>query len=97
MKTKPFSSQVEALFERTADTYSFDRYRSWKACVRALLRRGYNDRQAETLLRSRITRWAADRTFTSRRATSNDLLRYMDEDPRAVFEAVGTVRRARAS
>jgi hypothetical protein len=89
-KKKPSSAQVQALAESTADAYSFDRYASWKACCAALLCRGYSDRQAEKILRSRITRWAADRAyFDRRRATSRHLLRFMDADPGAVFEVIG--------
>ena len=89
---KVIAAQVQALAVRTADAYSFDRYASWKACAAALLRRGYNDRQAEKILRSRIMRWVADNARHGY-ATSNDLLRFMDRDPSAIFVVLGTVVR----
>lgn len=73
------ASQIEALAERTSDAYSHDRYASWKACAAALLRRGYTDQQAEEILRSKFTRWAADRSDAPYgHATASDLLRFMD-------------------
>ena len=82
MKTKPAPAQIEALADRAADSYSADDYASWKACAAALLRRGYTDRQAEEILRSKITRWAVDAAGKPEgRATANDLLRFMDSCP----------------
>lgn len=81
---KAMAARVQVLTKRTSDAYSFDRYASWKACVAALLRHGYTDRQAERILRSRITRWAADAS-NARCATSKDLLRCLDRNyPRGV-------------
>ena len=76
MKTKVTTVQAQALADRTAAAYSCDRYASWKACAAVLLRHGYTDRQAATILRSRIARWAAD-TSNARYgyATSKDLMR----------------------
>ena len=86
-------SQVQALADRTADSYSCDRYASWKACAAALLRRGYTDRQAEEILRSKFTRWAADQSDAADgRATAADLLRFMDRcqgETRALLDEVG--------
>lgn len=72
-------AQVQALADRTADAYSHDLYASWKACAAALLRRGYTDRQAEEILRSKFTRWAAEQSDAPHgSATAADLLRLMD-------------------
>ena len=82
MTTKPDVAQIQALADRAADAYSADCYASWKACAAALLRRGYSDRQAEAILRSKITRWAVDSSGKREgRATANDLLRFMDRCP----------------
>ena len=82
MKTKTAQAQVEALADRAGDSYSAGDYASWKACGAALLRRGYSDRQAEEILRSKITRWAVDAAGKPEgRATANDLLRFMDSCP----------------
>jgi hypothetical protein len=71
----------------TEDAYSFHRYASWKACAAALLRRGYNEEQTEEILRSKITRWAADMA-RGNRATANDLVRFMDNHPNDVRAVV---------
>lgn len=69
-----------ALAARTGDAYSFGRYASWPAVCAALLRRGYDDKQVEAIVRSKWTRWAADASNKPHgKATSNDLLRWMDK------------------
>ncbi len=56
------TQRVMRLFEGTSDAYSFDRYRDrgWLACIRLLVRLGYDDRQIEAILRSKWMRWASD-------------------------------------
>lgn len=54
------SSMAAQLAERTANAYSADRYRSWKAVAALLLRRGYTMEEAEAIMRSKWMRWAAD-------------------------------------
>jgi hypothetical protein len=72
------------LAERTADAYSYDNYgeASWRACAAMLLRRGYSDEEAEAILRSKWTRWAADSTnrksWKYGATTSLDLARFID-------------------
>lgn len=88
--------KLEALVESTSDAYSFNRYMSWKACASALRNRGYNDMQVAAILRSKITRWAADQKAYSRSslATSADLIRFMDAHPKdvkAVLEEGGAL------
>lgn len=88
--------RIDALAERTSDAYSHDHYASWRAVAAALLRRGYSDRQAEEILRSKFTRWAADQSDAPYgRATARDLLRLMDRcqgETRALLEEVGQPR-----
>lgn len=69
---------VEDLADKTSDAYSATRYNSWKACIKALRKEGYDDMQIEAILRSKITRWAADRSKNSYgKASSVDLLSYV--------------------
>lgn len=78
-KTRVTQEQISALAKRTEDAFSFERYASWSAIVTALLRRGYTEAQVESILRSKIMRWAADhRSARYGRATANDLLRFID-------------------
>lgn len=49
-----------SLATKTADAYSADSYSNWTACARLLARLGYNEHQAEAILRSKWTRWARD-------------------------------------
>jgi hypothetical protein len=75
-------AQIAALAESTADAYSADSYASWSAVAGALLRRGYTAAQAESIMRSKLTRWAADQANSrDGRATANDLLRFLDRCP----------------
>lgn len=69
---------VEDLADKTRDAYSACRYNSWKACVKALRKEGYDDMQVEAILRSKTTRWAADHSKNSYgKASSVDLLNYV--------------------
>lgn len=71
---------TKQIAEKCSDAYSYDRYASWQAVTRMLLDRGYTPKQTEAILRSKLTRWAAD--FSEARygkATSKDLSRYMDK------------------
>lgn len=64
---------------RTKDAYSRDRYYSWRQCIVVLIERGYSDVECEAILKSKILRWASDRRNQPHgRASSMDLLRYMD-------------------
>ena len=68
-----------ALAEKTSDCYSFDRYSNWVAVLKMLRRRGFTEREAEAIVRSKWTRWAGD-CSTNRygRFTSSDLARFLD-------------------
>ena len=70
-----------ALAERTSDAYSSNRYgeSGWRGAAAMLLRRGFNERQAEAILRSKWTRWAADQAGKRYGHTSGaDLARFLD-------------------
>lgn len=62
---------------RTQDAYSSDRYRSWRAVAAALLKRGYDERQVEAIMRSKWTRWAAADQVMGK-ASAKDLLAFID-------------------
>jgi hypothetical protein len=60
------------------DAYSFDRYRSWPAVSEAFLKAGLDPLQAEAMMRSKHTRWAADASNRAYgRATSTDITKYI--------------------
>ena len=88
-----YSAEARELAKRTKDAYSYKRYASWYACADALLKRGYTVPAAAVILRSKITRWAADAAHArDGRATSKDLLRYIDahdKDIRFVLDEEG--------
>jgi hypothetical protein len=79
---QPNEAHARALAEKTADAFSYDRYgeRGWRACVKLLIRRGYNDREVEAILRSKWMRWAGDGAQTTRYGHHNsvDLARFLD-------------------
>ena len=85
MSAAEISVRAVALAEATADAYSWDNYGEarWLACARMLLRRGYTEREAEAILRSKWTRWAADRASSRKgwrygRTNSADLARMLE-------------------
>jgi len=75
---------AQALATKTADAYSWDNYgeKRWLDCCLMLLKRGFTEREAEAILRSKWTRWAGDmasdkgRTYGHVRAS--DLARFID-------------------
>jgi hypothetical protein len=71
--------RAAALSEQTATSYSWDRYSNWTAVCAMLLRRGFTEREAEAILRSKWTRWAGDgSTNAYGHCTSKDLARFLD-------------------
>ena len=71
---------VAKLIEKTSGAYSFDRYQSWESCIKALLKKQYNEQQIEAILCSKLTRWAADVADKPYgKATSKDLLAYLEK------------------
>ena len=45
---------------RCQNAYSAMAYRSWPSVATALLRAGFSEQETETIMRSKITRWARD-------------------------------------
>jgi hypothetical protein len=84
MKRHVANTLAAVLAERSKDAWSVPRYVSWKAVAKALLLRGYTPIAAEAILRSKLTRWAADARTQRGRASVVDLLRYLDRFPAQV-------------
>lgn len=80
-KTPSLNQRAEALAEKTADAYSFDRFANWRSCARLLLARGYSEREAEAILRSKWMRWAGDMAEKTQYGnhTSIDLAHFLDK------------------
>lgn len=73
------TTPAQALAAKTADAYSAARYASWPACAAYLLRAGFSEREAEAILRSKHTRWAADESRARYgRVSARDLQRYLE-------------------
>lgn len=84
-------TRIVEVMSKTEHAYSRNRFYSWRQCIVVLIDRGYSNIECEAILCSKIARWASDRS-TNRygRASSRDLLRYMDEfvSPRKLQELV---------
>lgn len=74
--TKVSRAMAQALADKTSGAYSANGYRSWSAVAHALLQRGFSEREAEAILRSKWTRWARQRNGKSQ---ASDLLRFLDD------------------
>jgi hypothetical protein len=59
------TKQAQALAARTENAYSANRYNSWAAVAQVLLDDGYSECEAEAILRSKWTRWAASASSAS--------------------------------
>ena len=77
----PRRAQAAAIADRCRDAYSANRYRSWPEVARVLLAMGFTDAEAETVMRSKITRWAADfGGATYGKATAKMVREYITND-----------------
>jgi len=77
----PISDEARAV--AATGGYSEDRYRSWPAVAQALLDRGYTAQEAEAIMRSKWTRWAADVSDAPYgQATADMLIRFIESSPR---------------
>lgn len=73
----------QAVADKTADAYSFDRYSTWRGCAWLLALRGYNARQIEAILRSKWMRWAADRFNRHDRIPARAIIEFIDDAVKA--------------
>lgn len=65
-----------------ADAYSFSYFggKNWLACIDMLTARGFNGIEVECIMRSRLTRYAADDRASARgKATAADLLAVIEK------------------
>lgn len=73
------TTNAKDIAERTQDAYSADRFASWSAVAQVLLDRGYNEAETIEIMRSKWTRWAADRSNASYgKATSTHMIAWLD-------------------
>jgi hypothetical protein len=73
----------EEFAKKLSDAYSTEGYRNgWINCIRMLRKRGYLDCDIESIIRSKITRWARDASNNRYGFHSaNDLAKYIDNNP----------------
>lgn len=83
-------ARATAIAEKTADAYSYDRYATWRGCALLLVLRGFNDREVEAILRSKLMRWAGDRI------QDNKSCRYGRIPARAITEYLDDMEKRRA-
>lgn len=82
----------EALAIAATGGYSEDNYRSWPAVAQSLLDEGYTAREAEAIMRSKWTRWAADYSGKPYgQNTAQDLLRFIADEIRDVKAEVASL------
>lgn len=86
--TTDLRARARAVADACADAFSWDNYgeRGWRSAALVLLTRGYSEREAEAILRSKWTRWAADAASERKgwrygRTTGADLARFLDAQP----------------
>ena len=72
------TTTAKKIAERSMDAYSADRYSSWSAVAQVLLNRGYNEAETEEIMRSKWTRWAADKAGKSERCSSTAIITWLD-------------------
>lgn len=89
--------RANAIAATTTDAYSFDRYgiRNWRNAARMLLSHGVSERDAEIVLRSKWTRWAADASNADHgNATAKDLEKFMTTMRGCGFGDIASLRRS---
>lgn len=82
-KTPSMTARAKALAEKTEDAYSAGDYRNWSAVCRMLLARGYSEKEAEAILRSKWTRWAGDMVSSNDNLPTKTLADFLDARPKA--------------
>lgn len=82
-KSPTLTKRAEILAEKTAEAYSAGDYRNWSAVCRMLLARGYSEREAEAILRSKWTRWAGDAVSSNDNLPTKTLADFLDARPKA--------------
>lgn len=60
MNRKELKARAANVAAKCKNAYSFNRYASWTAVAAKLLDFGFNEIEAEAIMRSKWMRWAAD-------------------------------------
>jgi hypothetical protein len=77
------NSDQRRIAQATSDAYSFNRYKSWEACVAVLALLHFGPKSMEAILRSTHMRHAADASGKpDGQANSSDLKRYIEKNPK---------------
>lgn len=71
--------EIKDLAEKTSDSYSFDRYRSWVGVIKLLDKRGLTPREIEAVVRSKWMRWAADAKGRYADIPASAIIDFMDQ------------------
>ena len=87
---KTHNTRAREIADRAADSYSRDRYNNWVAVASGLLKMGLDDLQAEAVMRSKWTRWAADEQgrpygHATHSCVTNFVKRELKRNPKAVI------------
>jgi len=88
------TQEAQEVADRTANAYSFDRYKNWRGVAQALLNYGLTERQAEAVMRSKWMRWAADSDesgATYGNHTSAAILVFLNKTP--MVDLLGEVKK----
>ena len=90
MKTMTLTQRAEKVANSCRDAYSVRRYRSWTSVAKALLTMGYNEAEAEGIMRSKWTRWAADMHGAANgKVPGKAIVKYIEsEDPEYIIKNV---------
>ena len=72
---------LNELIEATEASYSWDRYTEagWKGSIKFLKAQGHTDHQVIELMKSKITRWAADHASKYDGVNSADFKRFYND------------------
>lgn len=78
------TQRASRIAERTQDAYSVGRYTSggWRRSAMLVLKSGFTDKDAETVLRCKVMRWAADCNKAYYNNTSGTLRRWLEVQAR---------------
>jgi hypothetical protein len=71
--------------ETTQDAYYADAYKSWVGCALMLRGLGYDAREAEAILRSKLARWAGDSISKGENIPTSALKNFVTKYPDAAI------------
>lgn len=79
MKIERLQQRSLEVADRCSDAYSYDRYNSWAAVAKGLLKMGLTDAQAEAVMRSKWARWASTEAEDAGRPYGHASARFLVE------------------